>query len=415
MTPTRSPVAPGSPTSDGWSVDVRRPPTSPDWRTCGRCAASGCSTDTTRRRPRVGLVLPAVIAAQWGDPWGGLLVAGFLRAAVLLQATFCVNSLAHLVGTRRYDTGSSARDSVLTALITFGEGYHSSITDSPSTTATVLAGGTTTRANGCLDAQDEPSSESWSRTREDRRVIFEPGLIRRIESSSGRVTMATAAAFVARAAASRAHAVAFAGGTLAAFGAGRYVNRAVGVSLNDLADDQLDELESFFTAAGVPSSLEVASSAPATLLARLATRGYTVSWFRNVYVAALDDRPQPLHPAMTVDEVTDDTVEEWLAVLRVGNKMTTPDAAAISDEWARASRGVAGTTVYLAYPERNGCRLRINHPRVRHRLDRRGHDGAGLSAPRRAGRARPATHDGGVRVGMRSGGSHRSPLRRLGP
>ena len=78
-----------------------------------------------RRRPRVGLVLPAVIAAQWGDPWGGLLVAGFLRAAVLLQATFCVNSLAHLVGTRRYDAGSSARDSVLTALITFGEGYHS--------------------------------------------------------------------------------------------------------------------------------------------------------------------------------------------------------------------------------------------------------------------------------------------------
>ena len=73
----------------------------------------------------VGLVLPAVIAAQWGDLWGGLLVAGFLRAAVMLQATFCVNSLAHLVGTRRYDARSSARDSVLTALVTFGEGYHS--------------------------------------------------------------------------------------------------------------------------------------------------------------------------------------------------------------------------------------------------------------------------------------------------
>ena len=73
----------------------------------------------------VGLVLPAIIAAQWGDPWGGLLVAGFLRAAVMLQATFCVNSLAHLVGSRRYDARSSARDSVLTALVTFGEGYHS--------------------------------------------------------------------------------------------------------------------------------------------------------------------------------------------------------------------------------------------------------------------------------------------------
>jgi len=73
----------------------------------------------------VGLVLPTVIAAQWGDPWGGLLVGGFLRTAVMLQATFCVNSLAHLIGKRRYDARSSARDSVVTALITFGEGYHS--------------------------------------------------------------------------------------------------------------------------------------------------------------------------------------------------------------------------------------------------------------------------------------------------
>lgn len=73
----------------------------------------------------VGLVLPTVIAATWGDPFGGLLVVGFLRAAVLLQATFCVNSLAHLVGTRTFDESASARDSMLTALVTFGEGYHS--------------------------------------------------------------------------------------------------------------------------------------------------------------------------------------------------------------------------------------------------------------------------------------------------
>ena len=96
-------------------------------------------------------------------------------------------------------------------------------------------------------------------------------------------------------------------------------------------------------------SLEVASWAPATVLARLATRRYAVSWFRNVYVAAVDDRPQPHHPAMTVDEVTDDTLEQWLAVLHAGNELTTPDTAAISDEWARASRDVAGTTDYLAY------------------------------------------------------------------
>jgi stearoyl-CoA desaturase (delta-9 desaturase) len=72
-----------------------------------------------------GLLLPALIATRWGDFWGGLLVAGFLRVAVMLQTTFCINSLAHLVGRQRYDRGASARDSVLTALVTFGEGYHS--------------------------------------------------------------------------------------------------------------------------------------------------------------------------------------------------------------------------------------------------------------------------------------------------
>jgi stearoyl-CoA desaturase (delta-9 desaturase) len=72
-----------------------------------------------------GLLLPALIASRWGDFWGGLLVAGFLRVALMLQTTFCINSLAHLVGRPRYDGDASARDSVLTALVTFGEGYHS--------------------------------------------------------------------------------------------------------------------------------------------------------------------------------------------------------------------------------------------------------------------------------------------------
>jgi stearoyl-CoA desaturase (Delta-9 desaturase) len=72
-----------------------------------------------------GLALPATVAGLWGDLWGGLLVAGFLRIALMLQATFCVNSLAHLVGRQTFDTRASARDSVVTALVTFGEGYHS--------------------------------------------------------------------------------------------------------------------------------------------------------------------------------------------------------------------------------------------------------------------------------------------------
>jgi stearoyl-CoA desaturase (delta-9 desaturase) len=73
----------------------------------------------------VGLALPVGVCSLWGDPWGGLFVAGALRAVVVLQATFCINSLAHFVGRRTYDRAATARDSMMTALITFGEGFHS--------------------------------------------------------------------------------------------------------------------------------------------------------------------------------------------------------------------------------------------------------------------------------------------------
>ena len=72
-----------------------------------------------------GLIVPALVAWTWGDLWGGLFVAGFLRTVVLLQATFCINSLAHRIGRPRYDPRSSARNSLVTSLLTFGEGYHS--------------------------------------------------------------------------------------------------------------------------------------------------------------------------------------------------------------------------------------------------------------------------------------------------
>ena len=58
----------------------------------------------------------------------------------------------------------------------------------------------------------------------------------------------------------------FGDGALVAFGPGRYVNRAVGVTLDDIDDDGLDEIEAFFAGCGVPSSLEVASWARPPLL-----------------------------------------------------------------------------------------------------------------------------------------------------
>ncbi len=69
-------------------------------------------------------VLPFSLGLLWGDPWGALLIAGFLRLVLQWHATFSVNSFTHLIGTRPFSIDNSSRDSFWTALITLGEGYH---------------------------------------------------------------------------------------------------------------------------------------------------------------------------------------------------------------------------------------------------------------------------------------------------
>src|SRR4051794_1044737 len=56
--------------------------------------------------------------------WPGLVV-GFLWSTVLLyHATFCINSLAHVQGRKRYVTGDDSRNNWVLALLTMGEGWH---------------------------------------------------------------------------------------------------------------------------------------------------------------------------------------------------------------------------------------------------------------------------------------------------
>ena len=56
--------------------------------------------------------------------WSGLVV-GFLWSTVLCwHATFAINSLAHIHGSRRYVTGDQSRNNWWLALLTFGEGWH---------------------------------------------------------------------------------------------------------------------------------------------------------------------------------------------------------------------------------------------------------------------------------------------------
>jgi stearoyl-CoA desaturase (delta-9 desaturase) len=56
--------------------------------------------------------------------WQLLIWGFFVSTVVLFHATCFINSLAHMMGRRRYDTNDDSRNSLILALITFGEGWH---------------------------------------------------------------------------------------------------------------------------------------------------------------------------------------------------------------------------------------------------------------------------------------------------
>jgi stearoyl-CoA desaturase (Delta-9 desaturase) len=56
--------------------------------------------------------------------WAGLVIGFGLSTVLLWHGTFLVNSLAHVMGRRRYVTSDTSRNSFLIALVTNGEGWH---------------------------------------------------------------------------------------------------------------------------------------------------------------------------------------------------------------------------------------------------------------------------------------------------
>ena len=88
---------------------------------------------------RLDLLVPLLFAgAIWGmGAWLGthapqlgvtgpqLLVWGFFISTTLLfHGTACINSMAHLMGRRRFKTDDDSRNSFILAIITLGEGWH---------------------------------------------------------------------------------------------------------------------------------------------------------------------------------------------------------------------------------------------------------------------------------------------------
>ncbi|KIJ35025.1 hypothetical protein M422DRAFT_181218 [Sphaerobolus stellatus SS14] len=72
-----------------------------------------------------GHIIPTILPGKlWGDWKGGVCIAGALRLTLAHHSIFAVNSLAHYLGETPYDDKLTPRDSLITAILTLGEGYH---------------------------------------------------------------------------------------------------------------------------------------------------------------------------------------------------------------------------------------------------------------------------------------------------
>lgn len=68
------------------------------------------------------VALAVLLFLAGGMSW--LVWGFFVSTTVLWHATFTINSLSHVYGTRRYDTTDTSRNNLWLALLTMGEGWH---------------------------------------------------------------------------------------------------------------------------------------------------------------------------------------------------------------------------------------------------------------------------------------------------
>ncbi|MCO6432030.1 MAG: fatty acid desaturase [Deltaproteobacteria bacterium] len=72
----------------------------------------------------LGLLLNAVFPALHTSGLQMMVWGALVSTVILYHCTFAINSLAHIIGRKRFETGDESRNSLFLALITLGEGWH---------------------------------------------------------------------------------------------------------------------------------------------------------------------------------------------------------------------------------------------------------------------------------------------------
>ncbi|MFO0855816.1 MAG: acyl-CoA desaturase [Phycisphaerales bacterium] len=72
----------------------------------------------------LGWLLRAFVPVLGTGPWQMLVWGFFISTIVLYHATYTINSLSHMIGSRRFNTPDDSRNNPVLAIITLGEGWH---------------------------------------------------------------------------------------------------------------------------------------------------------------------------------------------------------------------------------------------------------------------------------------------------
>lgn len=150
-------------------------------------------------------------------------------------------------------------------------------------------------------------------------------------------------------------AVPFGSGLLAISGARRYVNRAVGVTLDGLSPDDVTALVRHYTDAGLPAAVQLSSWAPPSTVAALGAAGFVPVSCRSMFAvdpgASLSTNRvvPPDNRRIEIEEVGDDATRSVHAAnVMISEALATGADRTTSDEFMAADRQVTGTTQLLA-------------------------------------------------------------------
>ena len=172
-------------------------------------------------------------------------------------------------------------------------------------------------------------------------------LVRRLEATAATASLDLIDALRRLDPASAAAGRRFFGGALIAMGRGRYVNRAIGVTIDELSSDDADAIEQFFIERRLNPMVELSSWAPPSTLAQLAGRDFVARWFRSVFALKPSAR-LARSTDLRIERVGGHDQERWLAVFNKGFDAEHGEARVANDEIGRASFILPNSEIFLA-------------------------------------------------------------------